>query len=91
MKDVQNIYSIIDTVAEQAGPLFLANNDAVALRMLKNFVKENPHSDYTDFSLITVGSFDTVKYILTPLAEGYRVIKVPRIGQEEETDNAWTV
>ena len=55
-----DLYQIMDTVAGHVtGPIFVAPNDAVAIRMVRNTVKD-PKSDMRtnlrDFNLIHLGT-----------------------------------
>lgn len=62
---IYNIYTIYDSVAEEAGPLFNAKNDSVAERQFKNMVQSQNISDWTEYHLNRVGTFDTEKMLLT--------------------------
>lgn len=50
------VYSIYDIKAEEYGPLFLAKNDDVAGRMIKNQFKDLLYPQ--DYDLYCVGLFD---------------------------------
>lgn len=53
-----NVYSIRDVVAKELGPIFIAKNDDVAVRMVcENFTARR----FKDLELCRVGSFDTEK------------------------------
>lgn len=55
---VNGIYTIYDKVAQEAGPLFLAKNDAVALRMVNNS-PEFKTMNLADFELYLIGTYDS--------------------------------
>lgn len=67
------VCTIVDKVAGEAGPLFLAKNEEVAQRMLKQVYKENSLFDddgkliSDDFELKMVGKFDTELAVLESL------------------------
>lgn len=53
-----NVYSIRDVVAKELGPIFIAKNDDVAVRMVcENFTAPR----FKDLELCHIGSFDTEK------------------------------
>lgn len=58
MDMLMSVYTIFDEVAEEAGPLFTAKNDAVAVRSAKLALKDAQASDYTLYKL---GQYDPVK------------------------------
>lgn len=51
-----SIYVILDTVAEESGPLFEAKNDGVALRNFAKIVKDNEFGH--EFKMFRVGWYD---------------------------------
>lgn len=51
------VYSIYDIKAEEYGPLFLAKNNDVAIRMIKNTIKDFIYPQ--DYDLYCVGNFDS--------------------------------
>lgn len=55
---VNGIYTIYDKVAQEAGPLFLAKNDEVALRMVNNS-PELKAMNLADFELYLIGTYDS--------------------------------
>lgn len=52
------IYTIFDRVAEQAGPLFEAPNDGVAMRAFRNTLERTPSYQLGDYRLYRLGTFD---------------------------------
>lgn len=61
---VLNIYTVYDKVAEEAGPLFQAVNDGIALRNYRNM--QIPESLKNDYSLYRIGTYDTVTMEIVP-------------------------
>lgn len=61
---VLNIYTVYDKVAEEAGPLFQAVNDGIALRNYRNM--QIPESLKNDYSLHRIGTYDTVSMEIVP-------------------------
>lgn len=56
-----NLYTVYDVVAEEAGPLFNAKNDNIAIRKVCNMLKEMAIEEFDDYELILVGVYDTEK------------------------------
>lgn len=56
----QNLYVIYDKTAEEAGPIFQAVNNGVALRQVVNVLKPLPASLRDEYKLVKVGEFDTL-------------------------------
>lgn len=48
-----SVYTVMDLLAEESGPPFYAPNDAVALRHVRQLVKDSP-----DFVLYHIGEYD---------------------------------
>ena len=65
----QQIYTIFDKIASEAGPLFCAKNDAVAIRNFNNLMKADPSVNISDFTLLKVGEFDTCPVIVKGFPE----------------------
>lgn len=55
---VNGMYTIYDKVAQEAGPVFLAKNNGVALRMVQNS-PEFKNMNLGDFALYLVGTYDS--------------------------------
>jgi len=70
-----NVYVVWDSVAEEAGPPFVAVNDGIARRMYKNM--NIPESLKGDYYLVRIGYYNSkdmqlaidIPYTLTDLAE----------------------
>lgn len=63
------MYVIYDKVAEEAGPIFQAVNNGVALRQAVNVLKPLPVSLRDEYQLVKVAEFETKDmqiYILPP-------------------------
>lgn len=54
-----NIYTIYDKVACEAGPIFQAKNDGVALRCFMSLMKDTPNIVPSDYDVYCLGEFDT--------------------------------
>jgi len=67
------VYALYDRVAEEAGPLYCAVNDAVAVRMYKHLIAETSSADPKDFCLIYVGNYDTKEVRVEGEPEGIQV------------------
>ncbi|QCS36943.1 nonstructural protein [Tortoise microvirus 30] len=57
MKNYTLIFTIYDKVAEESGGLFEAKNEATAIRMFKNFLKNDIFAK-TDYKLMLLGIFN---------------------------------
>lgn len=71
---IQRCYVIMDELAEEAGPIFLAKNDAVAARNSEKAIAEAAGDDY---KLYSIGEYDNVRCLLTPF-EKPREVKLSR-------------
>lgn len=56
---MSRIYTIYDRTAEEAGPLFEAPNDGVALRNFRNLMEKVPGYQRSDYRLYNVGVWNT--------------------------------
>lgn len=54
-----NLYCLYDRVAEEAGPLFHAVNDGVALRQTVHTLRPLPPTVREEYSLFCIGSYDS--------------------------------
>lgn len=63
MDKMMGVYTIFDKVAEDAGPIFTAKNDAVAARAARHALRD---ADVRDFDLVKIGEYDAVKVRLYP-------------------------
>lgn len=53
------LYTIYDRVAEEAGPIFSAINDGVAVRQFRQLSREISPIDKDSYKLYFLGQFDT--------------------------------
>lgn len=60
-----NLYIIYDRVAEEAGPVFNAVNDAVAGRSYRNLVKDMDPEAKLEYRLYRIATFETKTMSLT--------------------------
>ncbi len=67
----QNLYTIFDTVAKTAGPIWTAQNDEVAIRNFNYHLKEAHVASPEDFIVYRLGSFnhETLELITETLTE----------------------
>lgn len=59
------LYTIRDKVADEAGPIYQAKNDAIAVRQFNNLMA-NQQVDVVDYALYCVGEFDTEAMTIEP-------------------------
>lgn len=52
-----NLYTVLDQIAEEAGPVFVAKNSGVALRNFSAMIKDMAMP--SDYSLFHVGEYDS--------------------------------
>ncbi len=57
---VKKMFVMLDVVAAETHPPFLANNDAQALRMRQNALKDVPEAQQADFEMYCIGWYDMV-------------------------------
>lgn len=82
---IQNVYSIYDVKAKEYGPLFLAKNDDIAVRMIKTNLKDILYPQ--DYELYQVGCFDNESgeliYASLDLVSDLSSIFMPKSSDEE--------
>lgn len=88
-KPVMGVYTIYDRVAEEAGPLFLAVNDAVALRSYRQLVQSAGVVAEEEYTLYKIGSYDSktmkvdgvplIKVVVPPIMDDMRQPRLPGI------------
>lgn len=54
-----NLYTVLDLVANETGPVWSAKNDEVALRQFTNLLKGDHVTSPGDFHLYCIGEYDT--------------------------------
>lgn len=57
-----NLYNVMDKVAEEYAPPFVAKNDAVALRQFNQMIK---NLNVNDYDLNFIGKYDTDTGLIT--------------------------
>ncbi len=60
------LFTIYDKVAQEAGPIFQAKNLYVAMRYVKDMIKDN-NINLTEYDLVRLASFDSESMIITVL------------------------
>lgn len=73
------LYTIMDRVAEDCGPVFSSRKPAVAIRQFTRMINHEG-LDPADFILIAVGGFDSQKCELVKLEVG-QIISIPEAGK----------
>jgi len=79
---IVRLYSIKDRVAAEFGPVFLAKNDAVALRQFENTKEQNRGMREEDFQLAYLASMDTETGVIHDTQSSEFV--VPSVDMEED-------
>lgn len=75
-----SLFTIWDKVAEEAGPIFQAKNEAVAQRQFRFAIREARPDEYR---LYCVGEFDTEKVMVYGLSGRPKEIHVPDMVPEK--------
>lgn len=72
------IFTIYDKVAQEAGPLFQAKNLYVAMRYVKEMIKDNK-INLSEYDLVRLGTFDSesMSIIVLPKADAVELSNVP--------------
>ena len=65
---ITEIFTIYDKVAQEAGPIFQAKNLYVAMRYVKDMIKDN-NINLTEYDLVRLGSFDSESMSLSVLSK----------------------
>ena len=75
---INELFTIYDKVAQEAGPIFQAKNLYVAMRYVKDMIKDNNIS-LTEYDLVRLGSFDSESMSITvlPKADAVELSNVP--------------
>lgn len=55
------LYAVFDKVAEEAGPVFTAVNDGIAIRQFRNLSRDIPPYDKESYVLLYLGNYDSSK------------------------------
>lgn len=64
----KRLYVIYDRVAEEAGPIWEAQNDGIAQRGYQKFMAEaqSPYFEETDYMLLCIGTIDKTTSNIEP-------------------------
>ena len=80
-----NIYTIYDKVACEAGPIFQAKNDGVALRCFMSLIKDTPNINSTDYDVYCLGEFDTDSRSFVP-EDNYGKLVIKNMEDSSDVD-----
>ena len=80
-----NIYTIYDKVACEAGPIFQAKNDAVALRCFMSLMKDTPNVFPSDYDVYCLGEFDTDTRSFVP-EDNYGKLVIKNLEDNSDVD-----
>ncbi len=80
-----NIYTIYDKVACEAGPIFQAKNDAVALRCFMSLMKDTPNVVPSDYDVYCLGEFDTDNRSFVP-EDNYGKLVIKNLEDSSDVD-----
>lgn len=80
-----NIYTIYDKVACEAGPIFQAKNDAVALRCFISLMKDTPNVVPSDYDVYCLGEFDTDTRSFVP-EDNYGKLVIKNLEDSSDVD-----
>ena len=80
-----NIYTIYDKVACEAGPIFQAKNDTVALRCFMGLMKDTPSVNPTDYDVYCLGEFDTESRIFNAV-DNYGRLVIENLEDDSNVD-----
>lgn len=68
------LYTILDRIAEECGPIFEAVNDQVAMRSYRNLVKDFSPEAKMEYRLYRLGTFDNKAIKLVAYEDPVEVI-----------------
>ena len=80
-----NIYTIYDKVACEAGPIFQAKNDGVALRCFMSLMKDTPNIVPSDYDVYCLGEFDTDTRSFVP-EDNYGKLVIKNLEDSSDVD-----
>lgn len=63
---IQKLYTVFDKVAEEAGPVFTAVNDGVAVRSYVKILRQT--ADPNDYKLLHIGEYNTETAAVAPVS-----------------------
>jgi len=73
------LYVIFDKVAQEAGPVFSAKNDGIALRCGRALLKEASVDSLSDYKVVCVGTFEGESCVLVPESPAREVYQMTDI------------
>lgn len=76
------LYCVYDKVAKEAGPMFQAKNEAVALRMYQRMAIEQ-HIDVADYDLMFLGLYDPENMVIQAIPAE---VVIPNVNMEVEDE-----
>lgn len=59
------LYTVLDRVAEECGPVFQSVNTGVARRQFRQVMKDVPEVDRDSYILLFIGTYDSERGIIT--------------------------
>jgi len=73
---IVKLYVVFDKVAAEAGPVFQAKNDGVALRQYNELLVKNQVKNTEEYQLLCLGQYDTEKpsVVSFPTTEVYLTV-----------------
>lgn len=79
------LFTIYDKVAQEAGPIFQAKNLYVAMRYVKEMIKDNK-INLSEYDLVCLGSFDTESMSINvfPKADAVELSNVPTFTEDAD-------
>lgn len=60
-----HVYTVFDRVADEAGPVFVAKNDGIALRSCAHMLREVGAENQGDYILLRIGTYESSPVRLT--------------------------
>ncbi len=79
------IYTIYDKVACEAGPIYQAKNDGVALRCFMSLMKDTPNVVPSDYDVYCLGEFDTDSRSFVP-EDNYGKLVIKNLEESSDVD-----
>lgn len=74
---VTRMYTVFDKVAQEAGPIFNAKNDGVAMRSYLALLKET--KDQGEYKLMCLGSFENESMSIVLLPDPIEVMEMTEV------------
>ena len=65
---INELFTIYDKVAQEAGPIFQAKNLYVAMRYVKDMIKDN-NINLSEYDLVRLGTFDSESMSISVLSK----------------------